>query len=243
MAATALVIATAIASGVALKSANAELENHVFVSRADRIRVVVPRGWRESDAPSYPGLLLWLRRPEATIALTGEALTHDLYCSWPVTCRTSRELGTMEGKLACALRAKLGNERMKLGPVQGGPKENEDAGLPSVWFDYDDGKHFMRQAVALDEDRVFSLVLSASTAEGRNGQIRAFEQTLRTLRPLTSDEVVAPPAPGTTIVRDGGVAPLGDAGAVGDGGVAGSQASVNAPAAQIHPINPIGTCR
>ncbi len=233
-------ITSAIASGFAFRSANAELENHVFTSRADRIRLVGPRGWRESDAPSYPGLLLWLMRPEGTIVLTGEDFTRDLYCSWPVTCRTSHELGTMQGKLACALRQKLTNERMRIGPVQAGPKENEDAGVPSVWFDYDDGKHFMRQAVALGEDRVFSLVLSANTAEARNAQVRAFEQTLRTLRPLTTDELGAPPAPGTTIVLDGGVATLGDAGITAIGvGVTAASASVNAPAAK---INPIGAC-
>ncbi|CAN5411835.1 hypothetical protein BH11MYX1_BH11MYX1_57030 [soil metagenome] len=252
---TSLVIAAVIAGAFALRSANAELEDHVFTSRADRIRVVVPRGWRESDAPTYPGLLLWMMRPEATIVLTGEELTRALYCSWPVACRTSRELGTLQGKVACALRQKLTNERMRVGPVQGGPKENEDAGVPSVWFDYDDGKHFMRQAVALGEDRVFSLVLSASSAEGRNGQIRAFEQALRTLRPLTADELGAPPAPGTTIVQDGGVAAIGDAGAVApltnDGGLGPAATvpsrtpsqpdvvSVDAPAAK---INPIGAC-
>lgn len=253
MAVTSIVIASAIAGGLALRSANAELEDHVFTSRADRIRIVVPRGWRESDAPTYPGLLLWMMRPQATIVLTGEELTRDLYCSWPVACRTSHEFDTMQGKLACALRQQLTHERMRVGPVQSGPKENEASGVPSVWFDYDDGKHFMRQAVALGDSRVFSLVLSASTAEVRNGQIRAFEQTLRTLRPLTADELGAPPAPGTTIVLDGGVAALGDAGAgatlATDGGVgpaapapspARATGSVDAPAAK---INPIGPCK
>jgi len=238
-------ITTAIAGKFAFRSANAELENHVFTSRVDRIRLVVPRGWRESDAPSYPGLLLWLMRPAGTMVLTGEDFSRDLYCSWPVTCRTSHEIGTMQGKLACALRQKLTNARMRVGPVQAGPKENEDASVPSVWFDYDDGKHFMRQAVALGEDRVFSLVLSASTAEARNGQVRAFEQTLRTLRPLTADELGAPPAPGTTIILDCGVATLGDAGlsiaaARGvDAGVTEAMASVNPPATK---INPVGAC-
>src|SRR5262245_52647358 len=55
-----------------LQPASAELENHVFTSRADRLRLVVPRGWRESDAPSYPNLLLWMMRPEAKIVLTAE---------------------------------------------------------------------------------------------------------------------------------------------------------------------------
>ncbi len=247
--ATTLALAVTIGGAVAFRSASAELENHVFTSRADRLRLVVPRGWRESDAPSYPGLLLWLMRPEATMVLTGEELTRDLYCSWPVTCRTSHELGTLQGKFACALRQKLTNERMRVGPAQAGPKENEDAGVPSLWFDYDDGTHFMRQAVALGEDRVFSLVLAARSAEARNGQIRAFEQTLRTMRPLTPSELGAPPAPGTTIARDGGVAALGDAtptpatpastGSPASPVSPASPGSVDSPAAKVQPI---GAC-
>lgn len=238
-----LPLATSIALtiGIALWSlrSDAELDNHVFTSRADRIRLVVPRGWRESDAPSYPGLLLWLMRPDAKIVLTAEPFTHALYCSWPVTCRTSHEVNTVEAKLACALRQKLTAEQMRIGPIQAGPKENQEAGLASVWFDYDDGKHFMRQAVALGEDRAFSLVLAASSNEARNSQIRAFEQTLRTLRPLTEAELGAPPAPGTTILP-------GDAAPSSDAGLAPSDAAPNdagmmlrsAPAAKINPIGP-----
>lgn len=233
----ALALTIAILSLWSLRS-EAELDNHVFTSRADRIRLVVPRGWRESDAPSYPGLLLWLMRPEAKIVLTAELFTHDLYCSWPVTCRTSHEAGTVEAKLACALRQKLAAEKMRVGPIQAGPKENQEVGLASVWFDYDDGKHFMRQAVALGEDRAFSLVLAASSNEARNSQIRAFEQTLRTLRPLTEAELGAPPAPGTTLAP-------GDASS--DAGIAPSDAAPNQiapvmPSAPAAKINPIGPC-
>jgi len=236
----------------------AELDNHVFTSRADRIRIVVPRGWRESDAPSYPGLLLWMMRPDAKIVLTAEPFTRALYCSWPVTCRTSHEVNTVEAKLACALRQKLTAERMRIGPIQAGPKENQEAGLASVWFDYDDGKHFMRQAVALGEDRAFSLVLAASSNEARNAQIRSFEQTLRTLRPLTEAELGAPPAPGTTLApgdatpsSDAGLAPSDAAPNDKSGGrparsTAGGGAEVDdagaviqsAPAAKINPIGP-----
>jgi hypothetical protein len=247
-----LVIAPAITVAVialfAIRPVAAELENQVFTSRGDRIRLVVPRGWRASDAPSYPGLLLWLMRPEAKIVLTAEPFTRALYCSWPVTCRTSHEVGTVESKLACALRQKLVNEDFHIGPIQAGPKENEDAGLPSVWFDFDDGKHFMRQAVALGDDRAFSLVLSASSADARNSQIRAFEQTLRTLRPLTTVELGAPPAAGTVIAVDGGVVSTIDASitpseAPSDAGAAPALApqpsdSVNPPPSKINPIGP-----
>jgi len=229
----------AIAVVATVRPVEAELENHVFTSRADRIRLVVPRGWRESDAPSYPGILLWLMRPDTKIVLTAEPFTRALYCSWPVTCRTSHEINTVEGKLACALRQKLVDERMHIGPIQEGPKENEAAGLPSVWFDYDDGKHFMRQAVALGDDRAFSLVMEASSAEIRNSQVRAFDQTLRTLRPLTEAELGAPPAPGTTLApNDAGVI-NGDGGAPTSGSAAApSPVYQSPPAAKINPIGP-----
>jgi hypothetical protein len=250
-------IVVAFTASFALQPASAELENQVFTSRGDRIRLVVPRGWRASDAPSYPGLLLWLMRPEGKIVLTAEPFTRELYCSWPITCRTSHEVGTVESKLACALRQKLVNENFHIGPIQAGPKENEEAGLPSVWFDFDDGKHFMRQAVALGDDRAFSLVLSASSADARNSQVRAFEQTLRTLRPLTTQELGAPPAAGTVIAIDGGVvstidatvavvasdAAAGSAGSAGSGSgrppaLAPASDSVNPPPSKINPIGP-----
>jgi hypothetical protein len=245
-----LVIAPAIALAsivvLAIRPVSAELENQVFTSRGDRIRLVVPRGWRASDAPSYPGLLLWLMRPDTKIVLTAEPFTRALYCSWPITCRASHEVGTVESKLACALRQKLVNENFHIGPIQAGPKENEDAGLPSVWFDFDDGKHFMRQAVALGDDRAFSLVLSASSADARNSQIRSFEQTLRTLRPLTTEELGAQLAPGTAITVDAGVISTID-GSVAESGSAGSGSgsapapppeSVNPPTSKINPIGP-----
>jgi hypothetical protein len=213
---------------IALRPVDAELENHVFTSRADRLELVVPRGWRESDAPSYPGLLLWMMRPDAKIVLTAEPFTRELYCSWPVTCRTSHEVNTMPGKLACALRQKLTNARMRIGPVQAGPKENEEVGLPSVWFEYDDGKHFMRQAVMLADDRAISLVLSTTTPDARASQIRSFEQTLRTLRPLSTAELSSAASGSAASVP-------GDAGVGGDGGVPSADL---APAAKINPVGP-----
>jgi hypothetical protein len=119
---------------------HADLENHVFTSRERNVRVVVPRGWRESDAPSYPNVLLWMMRGEAKILLTAEPLTHALYCSWPVQCRASHELTTLTQRYACAVRDTLERDHhMHVGLVEAGPKENTDSGLPSVWFEYDDG--------------------------------------------------------------------------------------------------------
>jgi hypothetical protein len=187
------VLAAALIVVGAQAPVHAELENSVFTAKAERLRIVVPRGWRATDQPSYPGLLLWMMRsePEGTIVLTDEPFTRDVYCSWPVRCQMSHD--ALPAKLACALGAKLEAEGLRVGPVQAGPKENEDAGLPSVWFEYEsrDNKHYLRQAVAIDEDHVVSLVLSAPTADARTAQVRSFEQALRTLRPLSQAELAA----------------------------------------------------
>lgn len=210
---------------------HAELENQVFTSRADRLRLVVPRGWRATDQPSYPGLLLWMMRsqPPGEIVLTSEPFTRELYCTWPIACRTSPD--SLATKYACALRAKLQAQRMRVGPTQAGPKENDAAGLPSVWFEYDDGKKFLRQAIAVGDDRAVSLVLAAPTNDARASHVRPFEQALRSLRALTREETE--PEAETPVVdaapSDGGALP--DAGAT-------ARMFESAPAPKINPVGP-----
>src|SRR5439155_23384175 len=137
-------------------------------------------------------LLLWMVRNDADgevhVTLTAQAFTREVFCSWPITCRTLRD-ATLPAKAACALGIKLGAQRMHVGQVQAGPKDNEEAGLPSVYLEYDNGKNFFRHALAVGEDRVVSLVLSAPSLEARTSHVRAFEQALRTLRPLTAEEM------------------------------------------------------
>ena len=239
----ALAIVVALASQFLVGESAADLENQVFTSRSDRIRIVVPRGWRGTDQPSYPGLALWMMRsqPPGRIVLTSEAFTRELYCSWPIACRTSHE--SPASKYACALRQKLAAQRFRVGPVQPGPKDNEASGLPSVWFEYDDGKTFLRQAVALGvSDRAVSLVLSAPSNDFRATHVRAFEQALRTLRTVSAEEAaastVAPDAAVAIAIADGpfgtDAAPLSDAAVPGDAGVA----FESAPAPREAPIGP-----
>ena len=139
----ALLVAGVLTTRFLVEDSHAELENQVFTSTADRLRLVVPRGWRATDQPSSPGLLLWMMRtqPPGRIVLTSEPFTRALYCSWPTACRATPD--TPVAQFACALRTKLGAQRFRVGPAQAGPKENEDAGLPSLWFEYDDGKRFL----------------------------------------------------------------------------------------------------
>lgn len=244
-AASAVALLGAIATlvvGISVRDSGAEIENTVFTSRADRLRLVIPRGWRATDQPSYPGLLLWMMRtqPRGQIVLTAEAFTRELYCSWPIACRTSAE--PLASKYACALRTRLQAQRMRVGPVQPGPRDNEISGLPSVWFEYEDDKRFLRQAVALGPDRAVSLVLAAPTNEARAAHVRPFEQALRTLRTLTAEETT----PESTI--DAGVAPID--GSPADASTAPADAPLDAapgapPAFESAPaprVNPVGPC-
>lgn len=211
----------------------------VFTSRTARLRVLVPRGWRATEQPSYPGLLLWMLRSQPTgqMVLTSETFTRDLYCSWPPLCRGSHDSPTQ--KYACALREKLEAQRLRVGTVQAGPKENETAGLPSVWFEYDDGRRFLRQAIAMTGDRAVSLILSAPSNDARASHGRAFEQTLRSLSLLPEAPQPVGAAPAATTLDDAGPpAPADtppDAALVSDG-------SVEFQPAPAPTVSPMGPC-
>lgn len=237
----ALVAAIAGAIGFLGEESAADLENQVFTSRADRLRLIVPRGWRASDNPSFPGLLLWMGhvKPQAQIQLTAEAFTRELYCSWPVTCRTGD--APLAAKYACALRGKLEAQRFRVGPTQAGPRDNETAGLPSIWFEYDDGKRFLRQAIAMSTDRAVSLVLSAATGEARATHARAFEQALRTMHLISPEETAQIEGVDAAVPPPPDDAGLADATAPVDGAVL--DAGVTFESAPAPKIAPVGPCR
>lgn len=237
----ALAVLVLVAIAIGTSSVEAELEAGIFTSKAHRLRLVVPRGWRATDQQTYPGFILWMLRnrssttPEGKIVMTAEPFTRDVYCSWPITCRSNND--PLPSKAACALREKLIKQRIKVGPIQGGPKENEQAGVPSVWFEIDDGKQYLRQAIALSEDRVISMVLSAPSADARSQHARAFEQALRTLRPLTREEMgLGAPPPEVVVMQLVGDAGVSDAAAV-DAAVVPTTFEI-APERKIAPVGP-----
>jgi hypothetical protein len=236
----ALIAALAGSALVFVDRSSADLENSVFTSRAERLRIIVPRLWRASDQPSYPGVLLWmaLTEPPGQIALTAEGFTRDLYCSWPTACRASRD--SLPAKYACALRPKLEAQRLRVGPVQAGPRETEAAGLPSIWFEYDDGKHFLRHAIAFSPDRAISLVLSAPTSEARARNVRPFEQALRTLQLLSPEETARAEGIDAAAPRPTGDAAPVDSSALIDAGVL--DAGVMFESAPAPNISPVGAC-
>jgi hypothetical protein len=111
--------------------------------------------------------------------------------------------------------------------------------MPSVWFEVDDGKRHLRQAVSIAEDRVVSLVLSAPSAEARSTHVRAFEQALRTLRPLTDDELGIPQqAPEAVVMQLVSDAAVSDGPIATDAQTAGAMAFESAPVTTIAPVGP-----
>jgi len=240
----ALAAALVAAAVLAVDDSSADLDNLVFTSRPNHLRLVVPRGWRASDLPSYPGLLLWMARsdPQGQMQLTAEAFTHELYCTWPASCRASRD--GLPSKYACAIRSKLEAQRLRLGPIQAGPRENEAAGLPSIWFEYDDGKHFLRQAIAFSDDRAISLVLVAPTGEARATHTRAFEQALRTMHLLSDEETAR--AEGVVDAAVAGApsdGPGPDSNILVDGAVIDAGATFESAPAPTQTTSPIGPCQ
>ena len=226
----------ALATSFLVEESHADLESQVFTSRADKLRLVVPRGWVATEQPSYPGLLLSMMRdqPEGRMMLTAEAFTRQLYCGWPALCRNNKD--PLATKYACALRLALGKDRkLKVGPVQAGPKATGDeaTAMSSMWFEYDDGKHFVRQAVALSTERAVSLVLVASTSEARSSHARAFEQALRTMA-TTVEEAAAIVVADASVAADDGPVPVADAAMLDAGAMFES-----APAPRIEPV---GSC-
>jgi hypothetical protein len=239
----ALAAALVVAVIVVVEDSAADLDNLVFTSRNDHLRLVVPRGWRASDLPSYPGLLLWMAKiqppgPSGQIELTAERFTRELFCSWPATCRVSRD--GLPAKYACALRGKLEAQRMRVGPIQPGPRENDTVGLPSIWFEYDDGKHFLRHAIAFSADRAISLVLATPTSEARAIHTRAFEQALRSLSLLSAEETARAEGIDAAVAAVPSDTSIADATALIDGAVL--DAGVAFESAPAPKINPVGPC-
>jgi len=198
--------------------ADAGLEGDVFTSREANIRMVAPRDWRVSDLPSYPGVLLWMVRtkPRGLMLLTVETIDRHARCAWPASCRSAGR--PLAEQMACALGARLATSGFQVGPVQSGR---------TPWFDYEDGRRWLRQAVLVSGATAVTLILSTDAATDRATHVRTFDRALRSLRPMTASEAAAA-AP--VVPLDAGVdapptdATVGDAGALPptpmtDGGV------------------------
>src|SRR5262245_55925347 len=172
-----LVAALAVlAEAIAHRSAEATLDDDVFTSREADVRMVAPRGWRVSDTPSYPGVLLWMNRskPPGQMLLTVEDISAASRACWPKECGHDATVPDF----VCVLSSRLHGAGFTVGPIEDGR-----------WFDYQlgkDAKRFLRQGVVVLGHHAFTLILAAPTAGDRATHAREFDRALRSLRPLSS---------------------------------------------------------
>jgi hypothetical protein len=168
-----------------------ENQTFTFPAAADfDIRVVSPRGWRNSTQPGYPGVLLWMQRasPEGLILFSADRVDDQVRRTWPVRCREQSDLAS---GYACALSEKMTRAGFRVEAPGPGPAH---ASLPTVIVDYHD-KKWVRHAVMSTGDWVFGLVVSVPTLKNRAVVYRSFDQVLRSVA-VVPREPAAPEAGG-----------------------------------------------
>jgi hypothetical protein len=161
--------------------AQADVQNLVFASTGG-ITINLPRGWRVSEQPSYPGVVLWLRRsvPNGTILVSNELTSKELVCSWPPECRDGTR--SIAANYACAVTVGLKTRKTKMGAIENGPRDNIQAGFSSVWLEYNNQQRFVRQAFVMNGQRAITITLASTSAAGRAAHAREFDQMLRSVK-------------------------------------------------------------
>jgi hypothetical protein len=172
-------VAAALAALLAALSptlARAELEGDSFRSDVWHVSLTTPRNWQASDQSSYPNILVLMvsASPRGKMLLSAERLDRV------------RDAETYARNTAAVLA--------KLGFTVGVPRAHPTG---AFWLEYDNGKAFLRQAFVVAGGYGYSLTLSADDVHGRTQHLRAFDATLRSLRPDRIAAPPAPPAPGT----------------------------------------------
>ncbi len=165
-----IAVAALFALHIGLNSARADLAGDTFNSDNWRVKLIGPKGWKLSDDTSYPSILLWMvhRRPDARMLFSAELL--------------------VDVKDAQSYAAQTAERLKKLGFTVRTPQLHSATG--AYWMDFDDGKHFLRQAllVPAQSDIGYSLTLSTPELRSRGQLLRAFDDTLRSIVPDRSHQ-------------------------------------------------------
>lgn len=179
-------IALAIVVGNQLRSADADIDGGTFSSEADNVRATVPRGWRVSDQPSYPGVILRMfrTRPRGTLLLAVDPIpTIEVGCqARPTSDGTTPVDLPLASQIACHQAKELEAKGFTVGAIK-------EAARP--WFDYEDKSRMLRQGVVVLGDTVATLVLAADTTAGRAQYNRTFDKILRSIRALEASSGAA----------------------------------------------------
>jgi hypothetical protein len=140
----------------------AELDGDRFRSDTWRVSLTTPRNWQASEQSSYPNILVLMvaSNPRGKMLLSAERL------------EGVRDADTYARNTAAILA--------KLGFQVGAPRAHPTG---AFWLEYDNGKAFLRQAFVVADGYGYALTLSADSVHGRTQHLRAFDATLRSLRP------------------------------------------------------------
>jgi hypothetical protein len=195
-----LAIVVAFVVGNRLRSAGAEIEGGTFSSKADNVRATVPRGWRVSDQPSYPGVILRMFRtkPHGTLLLAVDPIpTIEVACQGRPSVDGAPPADLpLATQIACHQAKALEASGFTVGPIK-------EAARP--WFDYESSDRMLRQGVVVLGETVATLVLASDTNAGRAQYNRTFDKVLRSIRDLVSAGTGTGTGSGTaTVAPDAG---------------------------------------
>jgi hypothetical protein len=169
-------LAAILVGGASPTVARADLEGDKFRSDPWHVSLTTPRNWQASDQSSYPNILVLMvaTSPRGKMLLSAERLDRV------------RDAETYARNTAAILG--------KLGFTVGVPRAHPTG---AFWLEYDNGKAFLRQAFVVADGYGYSLTLSADDVHGRTQHLRAFDATLRSLRPdrLGPTAPAVPPSP------------------------------------------------
>jgi hypothetical protein len=171
--------------------ASATIEGNTFTSEAHNVRLTLPRGWRWSDQPTYPGIIarMFRTRPRATMMLAVDprgdverGITDECRTRTPATASDPPVPAPLALQVTCQQASRLADLGFSILTIK-------EADRP--YIDYAIGDRELRQGVVIAGESVFTLVLAADTAGARAQYARTFDTALRSIRVVDA----ATPAP------------------------------------------------
>ena len=164
-----LALGCLVRSGIA----HDDLDGATFRSDDWKVSIEAPKGWKVSLDASYPSILLWMvhRSPDARMLFSAEPLP---------TIKDSQSYAVESAKKLEALGYRVRTPQLH-------------SATGAYWVDFDDGEHFLRQAVlVIEETRLgYALTLSAPDLRTRGQFLRAFDFSLRHIVPKRSKSKAA----------------------------------------------------
>ena len=166
-------------------TALADIDGAEFQSSEWRVKMTAPKNWQVTEQSSYPNVLLWMVRhaPNGKMLLSAERVA--------------------EGDDALSYANRTSELLEKMGFTMRAPQLHSATG--AYWVDFDNGRVYLRQAFVVTNGIGYALTLSAPDGRTRSQHLRAFDYSLRSIRPMRArdaapsgdDEAKSEPEPET----------------------------------------------